>query len=137
MFSRKLEELMSNNIEREFVVEACARAGHETNRAFAIVLGDDSHRSWDDSPEYQRRICRQGVRGILESDHNAEASHAAWVQAMLADGWHLGDKKNVEKKTHPCLRPFNELPFEVQAKDDLFVQVVKAVAASIWRIPQS
>src|SRR5438105_262770 len=36
------------------VVEACARAAHEVNRAYCLALGDASQVAWEDAPEWQR-----------------------------------------------------------------------------------
>ena len=32
------------------IIEACARAAHEANRAYCLALGDTSQPSWDDAP---------------------------------------------------------------------------------------
>lgn len=37
-----------------------------------------------------------------------------------------GKKKNPEKKTHPCIVPFEKLPKEQQTKDVLFMAVVRS-----------
>jgi len=45
----------------------------------------------------------------------------------LKDGWKHGPVKDPEKKEHPCLIPYDELPKEQQVKDHLFIGVVKAL----------
>lgn len=49
----------------------------------------------------------------------------------LKDGWVFGNVKNPEAKTHPCLVPYTQLPPDQQAKDLLYIQVVRAVAQSL------
>jgi hypothetical protein len=39
-----------------------------------------------------------------------------------------GEVKDAEKKTHPCIVPYKDLPPEQQAKDHLFKAVVSALA---------
>jgi hypothetical protein len=45
----------------------------------------------------------------------------------LADGWKYGPVKYPEKKEHPCMVPFAELPKEQQLKDALFRHIVPAL----------
>ena len=64
-----------------------------------------------------------------------EQSHEGWMRQKVADGWVHGDVKDPVKKTHPCLVPYDQLPFEQQAKDKLFTSVVKAVLAALATHP--
>lgn len=36
--------------------------------------------------------------------------HDDWVKARTADGWRYGQKVSIVDKTHPLLRPWNDLP---------------------------
>lgn len=116
-------------------IEACAHGAHEVNRAYSKHLGDNSNYPWEVTSEPDKRVARQAVIGIITNDHNAQQSHEAWVSARRADGWTKGAIKSYEKKTHPCLVPFDELPSEFQIKDELFVTAVKSIASAFWRIP--
>ena len=40
----------------------------------------------------------------------AENVHEVWAQGRIAEGWTLGEKQDSEKKTTPCLVPYDELP---------------------------
>jgi len=40
----------------------------------------------------------------------AENTHDNWALQRLKDGWTYGRKRNDEKKKHPCLVPYAELP---------------------------
>jgi hypothetical protein len=60
-------------------------------------------------------------------DFGPEASHISWMTQKVADGWKYGEVKDAEAKTHPCIRPFAELPREQQAKDFIFRAVVHAL----------
>lgn len=116
-------------------VELCARAAHEMNRSFCALQGDNSHKSWDETPEELKQTARLSVQNIVEFDHNAEKTHEAWVNDKVARGYARGDVKDDAKKTHPSLVPFGQLPFEVQAKDKLWVAVVKEFMTARWSIP--
>lgn len=40
----------------------------------------------------------------------AEQVHDVWSQGRIAEGWTYGEERNDQKKTHPCLVPYSELP---------------------------
>jgi hypothetical protein len=46
--------------------------------------------------------------GVLEQ--LAEKIHDAWAAQRLAEGWQYGPKRDDDRKTHPCLIPYGELP---------------------------
>lgn len=47
----------------------------------------------------------------------AKNVHEVWAESRLAQGWINGNKRDDEKKTHPCLVPYEELP-EVEKEYD-------------------
>lgn len=105
-----------------------ARVAHEVNRAYCQAIGDDTQLPWEAAPDWQRRSAVNGVLLHL-NDPNAgpEASHDSWSEEKFAAGWRYGAVKDPEKKEHPCLVPFADLPREQQAKDYLFRAVVHAL----------
>jgi hypothetical protein len=60
-----------------------------------------------------------------------EQSHACWLKEKEASGWVYGPVKNVEKKTHPCMVPYEDLPPSQKSKDLIFVSTVRAVLSSL------
>ncbi|MFA5900599.1 MAG: RyR domain-containing protein [Hyphomicrobium sp.] len=104
-----------------------ARVCHEVNRAYCQALGDNSQPAWDDAPEWQRSSARMGVDLHTMGDFGPEASHISWMKQKLDEGWKYGPVKDPEKKEHPCIVPFAELPREQQAKDFIFRAVVHAL----------
>lgn len=104
-----------------------ARVCHEVNRAYCQALGDNSQPAWVDAPAWQKESALKGVD--LHSDRNVgpEASHESWMQQKRDDGWVFGSVKDPEKKTHPCMLPFDGLPPEQQAKDYIFRAIVHAL----------
>lgn len=40
----------------------------------------------------------------------AKNVHEVWAARRIADGWTYGEKRDDEKKTHPCLVSYEELP---------------------------
>lgn len=110
------------------IVLHAARVAHEVNRAYCRGLGDNSQPPWGEAPEWQRKSALLGVRAIQANPGMTPAQqHALWRAQKVSDGWVYGDAKDVEKKTHPCLVPYDELPAEQQIKDVLFGAAVRAV----------
>lgn len=108
---------------------AIAAICHEVNRAYCQALGDQSQLPWSEAPEWQRDSAMKGVELHLASpDVGAEASHEAWLEQKRAEGWVYGPIKDADKKEHPCMRPFCELPVEQQAKDFIFRAVVRSLS---------
>lgn len=109
-------------------VTSIARVCHETNRAYCATIGDFSQKPWDEAEEWQRQSAIKGVEyRLLNADAPASAQHEAWMADKVADGWVYGEVKDAEKKTHPCIVSYDELPFEQRRKDYLFQAVVDAL----------
>lgn len=110
------------------IAELC----HEVNRAYCLALGDTSQPPWASAPEWQTQSAVDGVVfQLAHPDSTPEESHANWMKVKLDAGWKYGEKKDEAAKTHPCIRPYDELPVEQRAKDYLFTAVVRTCAASI------
>lgn len=107
-------------------IEQCAEFAHEVNRAYCKALGDDSQPRWDNAPAWQKESACNGVRAILANPATTpQESHAGWMAEKVAAGWVYGEAKDPEKKTHPCMVPYDSLPQEQRAKDHLFGAVVR------------
>jgi hypothetical protein len=108
---------------------AIAMVCHAVNAGYCRHLGDDSQPDWDSAPEWQQSSAVAGVQFHLDNpDAGDEAAHENWMKAKIADGWVYGETKDTEKKTHPCIVPFDQLPKEQQFKDQLFRSIVLAAA---------
>lgn len=112
----------------EEMVNLAASTAHEVNRAYCRAFGDDSQVPWSDAPEDIKESARVGVRQIWEDPSTSpEASHESWSAQKVADGWVYGPVKDAEKKTHPCLVDFDDLPVAQRTKDYLFGVTVRGV----------
>lgn len=109
-------------------VELIARMCHEANRWWCALNGDKTHKPWSTSPAWQKKSAINGVLFHLENpDADPADSHNNWMKEKLADGWKLGERKNADLKTHPCLKLFEALPVVQQKKDVLFRAIVHAL----------
>jgi hypothetical protein len=109
-------------------VKQIAIVCHEANKAWCDVNEDTTQKSWSEAEEWQRESAYKGVEfAIANPDASDSAQHDAWSADKIADGWVYGEVKNSEKKTHPCLVPFEQLPEFQQKKDKLFRAIVNAL----------
>lgn len=113
----------------EVNVEAIAKVCHEANKAWCEANGDNSQKSWEEAEEWQKQSAVKGVEFKLYNPNAGnDAQHNAWMKDKIEDGWVYGEVKDANKKTHPCLVPFEQLPNFQQKKDALFCAIVDALA---------
>ena len=69
----------------------------------------------------------------------AEHAHDIWAQQRIRDGWNCGPERNDERKEHPCLIPYADLPdAEKQYDRNAALDTLKAIIALGYRItPES
>jgi hypothetical protein len=110
-------------------IEKAARAAHEVNRTYCLfALDDGSQKPWDQAEEWQRQSARDGVRHVLNGATPQE-QHEAWKADKVRDGWVYGETKDPERKTHPCIVPYDQLPIGQRRKDDLYIATVRGAGA--------
>jgi hypothetical protein len=112
-------------------IEQAARIAHEVNRAFCSGIGDTSQLPWAYAPEWQKESARKGIEFHWKTIASGElpspsASHESWTSEKESTGWKYGPVKDVDKKEHPCLVPYDQLPDEQKTKDFLFVAVAQS-----------
>jgi hypothetical protein len=101
---------------------------HQANKAWCIANGDESQKDWNDAEQWQRDSAIKGVEFRLNNPNAGhDAQHNAWMEEKVLDGWVYGIVKDAEKKTHPCIVPFERLPEFQQKKDALFCAIVDAL----------
>lgn len=100
---------------------------HAANAQYCRSLGDDSQPDWSNAPDWQKDSACAGVSfHIGNPDAGDSASHDSWMAQKVEDGWVYGAVKDPEKKEHPCMVPFDQLPASQQFKDRLFRATVHA-----------
>lgn len=108
-------------------ISQIARICHEVNRAYCIGLGDLSQPTWDEAPEWQKSSCINGIVYHLSNpDSKPSDSHENWMKEKQENGWIYGPVKDPEKKEHPCMVPYDQLPEEQKVKDLLFITIIRA-----------
>lgn len=109
-----------------------ARICHEANRALCLALGDPSQVGWTWAPDWQKDSAVAGVRYVLlNPTAGPGAQHVQWMNFKLAQGWTYGLVKDAEKKEHPCIKPWNELPEAQRTKDVLFGSIARSLGSFV------
>lgn len=115
---------------REQFIEMAARVAHEANRAYCLTIGDESQLPWEHAKTWQKESARNGVLGVL-AGNGPGASHQSWLDEKRRTGWKWGAEKNEDKKEHPCMVEFDQLPEEQRRKDHIFVNVIRSLMSSL------
>jgi RyR domain-containing protein len=75
----------------------------------------------------------KGLKKLLEQ--LAEHNHDVWATQRMRDGWKIGETRDDNKKRHPCLLPYAELPESEKDYDrNTVLEVIKAIMALGYRI---
>lgn len=65
----------------------------------------------------------------------AERVHEVWAEKRQAEGWRYGPRRDDERKEHPCLVPYDELPEEEREYDRATARtVIEALQAEGYEI---
>ena len=111
--------------------EIIAKVCHEVNRVLTEYVKDVPVQApWEEVTEDMRTSCISGVLLTMNTpDITAADLHAAWMKERIAAGWTVGLIKSDTHKTHPALRPYEELPEGTKLKDKVFRAIVRAMGS--------
>ncbi len=110
-------------------LEAISRAVHEAVRAWSAAHGQLDIPAWDEAPDWMRASTEESVRFVqAHPQAGAGAQHEQWMAQRQADGWTYGATRDDEKKHHPMLVPFDELPEFERKKDALVCAIILALS---------
>lgn len=106
-----------------------AAIAYALNAAYTLASRGESPPNWNDLTDEQRQGYVDGVNFILENlDAGPAAQHERWLEDKTADGWVFGEVKDEENKTDPNLIAFDNLPFEMRARDIVIFSIVSELS---------
>ena len=109
-------------------IDDIAAICHEATRRYCIAIGDGSQKAWSDASWWQHQSAIAGVLFVKQNpDAPPSAAHENWLSHKQAEGWVYGEVKDEEKRTHPCILAYAQLPEEQRTKDTLFRSIVLAL----------
>ena len=116
-YAKFKEELKTSNELQSRLVLAI----HEANKEIQQQTGEFIPQL----SEHLTKSILDGVYFVLDNPNcTPEQQHNNWVHFKRADGWRYGQTKDFERKEHPCLVPYSELPEIQQRKDTVFRQTL-------------
>jgi hypothetical protein len=75
-----------------------------------------------------------GIKFALENPNiTPEENHNNWMEMKIKQGWIYGNVKDFEKKTHPDLVSFDELP-DIEKRKDIADSTSHKMALELWNI---
>ena len=109
--------------------EFIARVRHIGWICYQIACGQD----YNEQPNVdQLKSLMQGVMFALQNPNaTPEENHDNWMKMKESQGWKYGPIKDFEKKEHPDMVPFNELP-EMEQKKDIMDSIANRLALELW-----
>ena len=110
-----------------------AKICHEANKAYCESIGDSTQNHWEDCSFSQKASVLKGIMNIAENPSTTpEESHEGWKKHKIEEGWTYDHIKDEEKRTHPCIVPYSDLPKEQRVKDYLFINIAKGSLSAIF-----
>lgn len=115
-------------------IELIAAACHQAWFAYTVLGLGEPGEPWETAPDYQKSSIRHSIRFWDELDvfaipmeHLCAASHLAWANQLKREGWKYGPMKDLSKREHPCLLPYDDLPLRERRKDEVVVRTYMAL----------
>lgn len=113
-------ELSVNDELKDYLVASI----YEANK----VVQQQSGESIPELDDHLRESTLNGVNFVLENPTvTPEQQHENWCKFKVAEGWRYGHTKDFDKKEHPCLVPYHQLPEIQQRKDAVFRATIEQV----------
>lgn len=92
-----------------------------------VMLGEGQYdQAIFDEAQRQRRIA--AMRECAAKSTSDAERHESWMAMHLESGWVYGEEFDPQKKTHPNLKPWDELPASTRSKARIFDFCAKAAA---------
>lgn len=90
-----------------------------------VMLGEGPYdQAIFDDAQRQRRI--KAMQECAANSTGDAERHESWMQMHLESGWVYGEEFDPQKKTHPNLKPWDELPPSTRSKARIFDFCAKA-----------
>lgn len=107
-------------------IKIARKAVHDLVRAYSIKHGSAPSPEWAGmSVETQEGTTTALLHhaDMIRAGNpvSPKESHEMWPESRKKEGWIYGKVKDFEKKIHPSLIPYDELPEVERRKDDLFI----------------
>lgn len=96
------------------------RLMHALRREIALIYGGNVPPAWEDEActDAMKASSERGALAMLVNpDMTARDEHQRWYNERWEQGWRYGPVRDNERKLHPSMRDFDELPLGERLKD--------------------
>jgi hypothetical protein len=119
--TNKEDDPVKTNLTTYEIAKVC----YEAVRAYCESLGDMTRHPWHESEPWAKEQAVACAKFVLSNlTIGGPGLHAHWMSNKLAAGWKYGPQKSAIAKTHPSLKPWDQLPATEQVKNLLFANIV-------------
>lgn len=119
-----METTKLHDLSFEAICGIIAKVIHSANRAYVDAIGGRAiNLTWEEIREEERQGLIKAISSMIINPRTPEVSHEHWCLAREKDGWTKDLKYDYNRKTHPNMVPYDQLPFEEQFKDHLFMGI--------------
>ena len=109
-------------------IDSIAQTVHAALSAWSVAHDQPAYPAWSEAEDWMRDSTRQSVREALaDPEGSAGRQHDQWVKQKADAGWRYGETKDADRKTHPMMVEFAELPDFEQRKDAIVIALAKAL----------
>jgi hypothetical protein len=124
-----INEAMKANGEFGQKILRLTQIVYEVNRTIRMCNGQAPIPAFEDAGQAKADSLLKAIIDVWSNCHyscdiDGEKQHNNWVYAKLKEGWTYGPVEDFNKKQHPNLVPFEQLPWSEKIKDALFLSVV-------------
>lgn len=117
------DEEITNNIT------AFSQIAYKLDQAYSVAVYGETKPAWQTlSAEDRKHITDRVVYYLTDPNAVISSLHEKWVHSKLTSGWTYGTAYNEEKKTHPLLVSYSDLPLTRRVGDTLFMQTVQTLS---------
>lgn len=112
--------------------EQIAQVVHEAMSAYRAATGQDALPAWAEAEGWMRESTAAAVKFRRENPGAPDsAQHDQWAEEKRANGWTYAAVRDNDKKHHPMLIPYADLPEVERRKDALVGAVIDALMADV------
>lgn len=102
-----------------------SKSAYAALKVFGEQVLNESKQDWDTlSSDVQHRFMNAVKNCIDRKIENPTVVHGEWLLDMTKQGWIYGEEYSEQQKTHPCMRPYEELETGQQTKDQIYIAVL-------------
>ena len=111
-------------LEKTLIWELMEKMQGDIAAELRVMLGEGPYdpKMFTDE-EHKRRVVAMQL--CAEQGTDARTRHDAWVKMHTDGGWVYGDKFDPATKSHPNLKPWDDLPASTRSKAEVFAIVAR------------